>query len=283
MTMQAVLRRTARIALPLILPIIIIAAMWIATTSVKSVYFPPLPTVLKRLWSGLTSGKLLALLGYSLGNLLIGLVIASIVGIGLGLVLGTMDTTRRVLMPILNFGRSMPHVAFVPVIILTLGIGSLPKIVLIAMSTMWVILLNTISGVRGINPAVLETAACYRIPGRLKLTKVILPGALPQILAGLRIAVAVGLVVVIIGELYGSANGIGYFIQASAQNFVIVDTWAGTILIGIVGYLLSMLLLLAEHLLLGWFYERPPRERRTRPHTPIAPATTSAVKEGVPA
>jgi ABC-type nitrate/sulfonate/bicarbonate transport system permease component len=256
------IKRVGRLTQFVALPIIITVVIWFVTAHSTSQYFPPLSTVLSTMWSGLVSGNLTSLLLYSLRNLVVGLIIATVIGVGVGLLLGEHDSSRRILMPLLNFGRSTPQVAFVPIIIVTLGIGALPKILLIVLSSVWPILLNTINGVRAINPAVLETATCYRIPRPLRLMKVVLPGALPQILAGLRIAVAVGLLLVIVGELYGSATGIGYFIQESASNFDIVDTWAGTILIGIVGYVLSLLLLAAEHLLLGWHAQRPPRQRR---------------------
>jgi ABC-type nitrate/sulfonate/bicarbonate transport system permease component len=153
-------------------------------------------------------------------------------------------------------------VAFVPVIILTLGIGAAPKIFLIFLGSLWPILLNTISGVEGINPAILETARSYRIPWRLRLRRVILPGATPQIVAGVRVALSVAVVLMVVSEIYGSPVGLGNFILQSGSSFQVTDTWGGTILIGLLGYALSVLLLAVEHLLLGWYYQRPPAQRK---------------------
>ncbi|MFT4286877.1 ABC transporter permease [Nocardioides sp.] len=247
-----------------VLPVVLVVVVWVITADSGSIYFPPLSEVLGALGSGVVEGSLLSDLGYSMRNLILGLALASLGGGLLGMVIGIHAHTREVLMPLLAFLRAMPHAAFVPAVILTLGIGAAPKILLIAFSTCWPVLLNTINGVRGIHPAVMETAAVYRIPWHLQLLKVVMPGALPQFLAGLRISVSVGLVIVVISELYGSAEGIGYFILRSSQNFAVVDTWAGTVLIGIVGYLLSLLLLLVEHALLGWYEQRAPRSRPSR-------------------
>ncbi|MFT4083518.1 MAG: ABC transporter permease [Nocardioides sp.] len=254
--------RTLRLVQIVAVPIAVFAIVWIATANSRSVYFPPLSTVLQALLDGVRDGDLLGDLGYTLRNLAFGFLIAVGAGATLGLLIGVHTHARDVLMPTLTFFRSMPQVAFIPAIILTLGIGAMPKVLLIAFATFWPILLNTINGVRSINPAILEVSACYRIRWTLRLRKVMLPGALPQFLAGLRVAVAVGLVMVVISEIYGSAQGIGYFILKSSQNFAVADTWAGTILIGIVGYLISLGLLGLEYLLLGWYEQRPPREAR---------------------
>jgi ABC-type nitrate/sulfonate/bicarbonate transport system permease component len=91
---------------------------------------------------------------------------------------------------------------------------------------------------------------------------VVLPGALPQIFAGIRVALSVAVVLMVVSEIYGSPVGLGNFILQSGSSFKVADTWAGTILIGILGYALSVLLLAAEHLLLGWYHQRPTRARR---------------------
>jgi ABC-type nitrate/sulfonate/bicarbonate transport system permease component len=244
------------------LPVVAVAAVWTATAGSTNFYFPPLSRVLAALWTGLTDGTLAGDLVFSLRNILLGLAIATAVGVGVGMVIGEHERLERATAPVLTFARATPTVAFVPVIILTLGIGAAPKVFLIFLGTVWPILLNTISGVRGINPAVRETARSYRIPRRLRLLKVVLPGALPQIFAGIRVALAVAVVLMVVGEIYGSPVGLGNFILESGSSFQVADTWAGTILIGALGYGLNVVLLLFEHVLLGWHLQRPPRARR---------------------
>jgi ABC-type nitrate/sulfonate/bicarbonate transport system permease component len=244
------------------LPVLAVAIVWLATARSTNFYFPPLADMLAAMWAGLAHGELVADLAFSLKNIALGIGIAIVVGVLAGLVIGEHRWLRQSLMPVLDFARATPTVAFVPAIILTLGIGATPKIFLIFLGTVWPILLNTISGVEAINPAILETARSYRIPWQLRLRRVILPGATPQIVAGVRIALSVAVVLMVVSEIYGSPVGLGNFILQSGSSFAVADTWGGTILIGLLGYALSVLLLCVEYFLLGWYFQRPPILRR---------------------
>ena len=263
------------------LPAVIVVALWFLTAASSSFYFPPLSEMLAALWDGLTKGSLLEDLAFSVRNIVVGVVIATVVGVGLGIFIGEHKLLQQATAPLLDFARATPTVAFVPVIILTLGIGAAPKIFLIFLGTLWPILLNTISGIRGINPAVRETAKSYRIPLFLRLFKVVLPGALPQIFAGIRIALSVAVVLMVVSEIYGSPIGLGNFILQSGSSFQVTDTWAGTILIGILGYVLSLLLLACEHLTLGWYFQRAPRAARANRLGTSAMSTANTPSEAV--
>ena len=184
------------------LPVVLVAILWFATARSTDFYFPPLSQMLDALWHGLTDGNLKSDLMFSLRNILAGLAIATVVGVGLGVMIGEHKRLQVATAPLLDFARATPTVAFVPVIILTLGIGAAPKVFLIFLGTLWPILLNTISGVRGINPAVREIARSYRIPWGLRLWKVVLPGALPQIFAGIRVALSIAVVLMVVSEIY---------------------------------------------------------------------------------
>jgi ABC-type nitrate/sulfonate/bicarbonate transport system permease component len=247
------------------LPVVVIAAVFALTAGSTSFYFPPFSQMLSAMWAGLTHGDLLDDLWFSLKNILVGIGLAIVVGVLLGLVIGERPTLRRATAPLLDFARATPTIAFVPVIILTLGIGAAPKIFLIFLGCIWPILLNTISGVESINPAVLETARSYRIPWWLRLRRVVLFGALPQIFAGIRVALSVAVVLMVVSEIYGSPIGLGNFILQSGSSFAVADTWGGTILIGILGYALSVVLLVVEYALLGWYHQRTPRGEAAAP------------------
>lgn len=246
------------------LPAVIVVVLWFWSAGSTSFYFPPLQTMLQALWSGLADGSLGSDLWFSLKNILLGVAFAGVVGVFFGLVIGENDGLRRATAPLLDYLRATPTIAFVPVIILSFGIGAAPKVFLIFLGSVWPILLNTISGVSSINPAVNETARSYRIPWRLRLFKVTLPGAMPQVFAGLRIALQVAIVLMVVSEIYGSPIGLGSFILQSGSSFRVADTWGGTILIGILGYTLSVALLLVEQATLGWHFRRPPRVRKAR-------------------
>jgi sulfonate transport system permease protein len=253
----------SRVLVQLWLPVAVVVILWFWTAGSTSFYFPPLQDMLGAMWTGLTEGELKSDLWYSLKNIVLGVAAAVVVGVFVGLVIGENRGLRRATAPLLDFLRATPTIAFVPVMILTFGIGSTPKVFLIFLGAVWPILLNTISGVAGINPAINETAFSYRIPWRLRLFKVTLPGAAPQVFAGLRVALQVAIVLMVVSEIYGSPIGLGNFILQSGSSFRVADTWGGTILIGILGYVLSVLLLVVDHWLLGWHYRHPPRVRRS--------------------
>ena len=244
------------------LPAVAVVLWFAASARSTNFYFPPLSTILRHLWTGLSDGPLLGDLGYSLRNIVGGLLISTVLGVAAGVTIGENTRLRQATAPMLNLARATPMVALVPVFILTMGIGAAPKVCVIALGTFWPILLNTISGVSGVSPSVRETARSYRIPRRLHMAKVVLPGALPQIFAGLRVALSLAVVLMVVSEIYGSNVGLGNFILQSGSNFQVADTWAGTVLIGILGYLLSLLVLAAEQVSLGWYFERAPRARR---------------------
>jgi ABC-type nitrate/sulfonate/bicarbonate transport system permease component len=258
------------------LPVVVVAALFAVTARSTNFYFPPFAQMLGAMWDGLVNGELVDDLWFSLKNILVGMALAIVAGVLLGLVIGERPALRRATAPLLDFARATPTIAFVPVIVLTLGIGAAPKIFLIFLGSLWPILLNTISGVENINPAVLETARSYRIPWRLRLRRVILLGALPQIFAGIRVALSVAVVLMVVSEIYGSPIGLGNFILQSGSSFAVADTWGGTILIGLLGYALSVVLLVFEYALLGWYHQRAPRSRATPNVRPIENEVTPA-------
>lgn len=237
------------------LPVLLVAAWWYFSLGSQSFYFPSLQTILAVLWRDLVSGPLLQWLGVSLGNMAAGLAIAIVAGTLLGLVIGDFDRMRVATAPTLNFLRSIPPAAIVPLVIVAMGIGSAPKVFLIALTCFWPILLNTIDGVRGIPPQLLDTARAFRTPLLLRFRRVLLMAALPQIMAGIRIAVSVALVLMVISEFFGASQGLGFYINEAKQRFAMAETWAGTLLVGAVGYLLSALFLRLERWMLAWYFQ----------------------------
>jgi sulfonate transport system permease protein len=250
------MQRLSLAAQALWLPALLFAAWWWLSSDSASVYFPPLRKIIALTWADLAHGPLPGFILFSLGNLAAGLALATAVGVGLGLVLGWMPVLNRVVDPMLQFFRAMPKVALVPLFIGALGIGALPKIYSIALGCVWPILLNTIDGVRAVDAAQLDTARAYRIPLGLRLYRVILPAAAPQIVAGIRVALSVGVVVMVVSEIYGSQQGVGYYVLNASRGFDVAQTWGGTLLVGLIGYLLSTAFVMVERWILAWHFER---------------------------
>jgi sulfonate transport system permease protein len=238
------------------LPVALFAAWWWFSRDSASIYFPPLSRIVALTWADLVDGPLPGFIAFSLGNLAAGLALAVCLGIGLGVALGLSPLAWRLVDPVLQFFRAMPKVALVPLFIGALGIGAQPKIYSIALGCVWPILLNTIDGVRGVSPEQFEMAHAYRIPLALRLRRVVLPAAAPQIVAGVRVALAVGVVVMVVSEIYGSQQGVGYYVLHASRAFDVPQTWGGTLLIGLIGYVLSTVFVMAEQWFLRWHFLR---------------------------
>lgn len=233
--------------------VVLVLLWWIGSASSTSAFFPPLSKSVSALVQGLGDGTIIGDIGFSLFNLIVALLIASAIGIVFGLVIGEVEWLREVLEPVMHFMRSIPQPALVPLILGAFGIGIAPKIGTIAFACVWPVLLNTIDGVRGGEPVARRMSRIYRIPRLLYFRRVVLPGALPQILAGIRVALPIGIVLMIVSELFASDRGLGYYILSSSSQFEFPQTWAGAIVVGLVGWALSLLFALLERSLLRWY------------------------------
>lgn len=237
------------------LPVLATAIWWFASANSKSFFFPPLSKIVSVLYRDLASGLLLKYLAVSMTNMALGLLYATVLGVVFGLIIGNFRTLRMVTGPLLNFLRSIPPAAIVPIVIVAMGTDSAPKIFIIALACFWPILLNTIDGVRGVPAQMIDTARAFKIPLHLMLWRVLFMSALPQIMAGLRVALAVALVLMVISEFFGASEGVGFYIREKKETFAMAETWAGTLLVGILGYVLSSVFLKIERMLLGWYFQ----------------------------
>lgn len=236
------------------LPLLLVAIWYVASLGSTNFYYPPLQTIAARLGDLLTTAGFWGDIVASLRNLAAGLALGVLAGIVFGVLIGSLRFVRAVLDPYLQFARSIPQVALVPIIIGILGIQAAPKIYVIAVACVWPVLLNTIDGIRGIDPSVRDMARAYRIPRRQLVFRVMLPATLPQIAAGIRVSLSIGVVIMVVSEAFGATEGIGYFINRSGASFDVAGTWAGTLVVGTLGYLLSTLFLVVERFALRWYH-----------------------------
>jgi ABC-type nitrate/sulfonate/bicarbonate transport system permease component len=135
---------------------------------------------------------------------------------------------------------------------LVLGLGDSFKTFTIAMVCTWPILLNTIDGVRGVEPQQLDMARVYKLGYWHRITRIVLPAASPQIFAGMRVALAVALLVMAFSEMFAGTNGLGFFIVFAQETYRIPDMWAGIVMLGIVGYAVNLCFLAFERRILRW-------------------------------
>jgi ABC-type nitrate/sulfonate/bicarbonate transport system permease component len=178
------------------------------------------------------------------------------IGIGLGVLIGLLMGASRVvyslLEPITEILRPIPSPAYVPIAILFLGIDDEMKVFMIAFAAFFPVLLNAYSGVRGVDPVQLQTAATFGVKGRKLLWQVVLPSAAPFIFTGMRVSLAVALIVMVISEMVAASNGVGYFILAAQRGFKVKDMFAGVVTLALVGYTLNWIFLAIENRVLAW-------------------------------
>jgi ABC-type nitrate/sulfonate/bicarbonate transport system permease component len=225
-------------------------ATW--TERQESYYYPPLADVMASFADTWLFEHVATDLAPSLARMAAGLAIAVTMGIPAGLLLGRKPQLRRATTPIIEFSRAIPPPALLPAAIVAIGVGNSMKILLIAFVCVWPVLLDTIDGAAGLDPTFEETARAYGIRRHDLWLRVVLPAAAPQTLAGVRIAVSLALIVMVISEMVASTNGIGHFILYSQRTFAITEMWSGILLLGILGCGLNALLGSIEHRLLRW-------------------------------
>lgn len=245
-------KRLWLIAVELVVPVALVAMWWTASSGSSSLYFPPLSRIMSTfgdvwLFSHFSSDLL-----PSLEHLAFGFVLASLLGVFGGLVLGLIPVLADAFTPILEFVRAMPGVALVPAALLLLGIGAEMQVIVIVSATVWPVLLNTIDGVRSIDPMVTDVARSYRIRWSDRLPRMVIRAASPQIVAGMRTALSVGIIMLVFSEQFGSTNGIGYQLLTAQRNFEIPEMWASMILLGLIGYVFNIAFRGFERLVLGW-------------------------------
>ncbi|GHH87687.1 ABC transporter permease [Streptomyces capitiformicae] len=245
------------------LPLVLVTAWWLASDDSTDVYWPPLRTILTTFPDVWTGERLRADVLPSLLRLSAGYAAATAVGVALGTVIGSYRRVRAVCEPVLEFLRAVPPPVLVPVIMLFAGIGDTMKIAVIASGCVWPILLNTVEGVRAVDTVMSETARSYGITGTARLRNVVLRSASPQIFAGMRQALSIGIILMVISEMFAASNGLGFTIVQFQRGFAIPDMWTGILVLGLLGFALSVVFRLVERRVLGWYHGQRASSRRS--------------------
>jgi ABC-type nitrate/sulfonate/bicarbonate transport system permease component len=243
----------AKVTAEIAVPLAILGAWQLATMHVHSAKFPTLWQILvkfRELWLfsefGTNVVPSLERIGMSFG-------IAVVAGVALGIPIGLSRWARLWAMPHVEYWRAMPPPALLPIsIVLLHSIGNRQKVAFMAFFCLFPVLLNTIDGVRGIEPTLVETARSFRVPRRERIRRVVLPAAAPQIAAGMRTSLALAVITMVLAEYFSSTNGVGYVLLISKNTFQLKPMWAAIVLIGVIGYVLNVLFVLAERRLLAW-------------------------------
>ncbi|MEU1836784.1 ABC transporter permease [Micromonospora chersina] len=232
-----------------------LAAIWETAPRaglVDRVFLPPLSEVLTAWWTLLRTGQLADHVGASLTRSLTGLALAVAAAIPLGLLIGWYRPLADLLSPLLEVFRNTAALALLPVFVLILGLGETSKIALVVYACSWPILLNTIAGVKGVDPLLVRSARSMGLNHLRLFQKVILPAAVPTIFTGVRLAGAYSILVLVAAEMVGAKAGLGYLINYAQYNFAIPDMYAGIITISAIGLVVNQLLVAGERRFSTW-------------------------------
>lgn len=215
--------------------------------------FVPSPTVIGRtLLALMRTGELPYHVGVSLERILVGFLVGAVPAVALGLAMGLNRSLRALLMPVVAAIYPIPKIAIYPLIIFYLGIGEASKVSIVALSIFFLVLLNTMAGVVGLDRAYFNIARAYGARPQDLVTTVAWPGALPSIFTGLKLGMGFALIVIVGAELLGSDAGIGFLIWRSYQIFAVDVMFAGLLVTAVLGWLATIGLDWLERLALPW-------------------------------
>ncbi|MGB6537292.1 MAG: ABC transporter permease [Xanthobacteraceae bacterium] len=195
------------------------------------------------------SGEFFEHLFPSLRRAIEGLALAVAFGVPAGCAYGWSRRSQEYFGTIVEIFRPVPPISLIPLAILWLGIGDLSKVAIIAWACFWPIFLNSVLGVQSISPILIKSAEILEIRGVRFFARIVLPASLPQIFTGLRISLAISLIVLVATEMIGADRGLGYLILEGERTFQSARMFVGIFAIAIIGYLLSEMLLVIERIL----------------------------------
>jgi NitT/TauT family transport system permease protein len=255
--MKALIFRMLKSPLLGVIFIVLLLAVWELSGVlewVSPLSLPRASSVAITLWELIWSGELLIELGSSLWRMFAGYFIGIGLGVFVGLLMGSFRAVYNLLEPITEILRPIPSPAYVPIAILFLGIDDEMKIFMIAFSAFFPVLLNTYSGVRAVDPVQLQTASTFGVKGSRLLWQIVLPSASPYIFTGMRVSLAVALIVMVISEMVAASNGVGYFVLAAQRGFKVKEMFAGVVTLAVIGYVFNRIFLAIENRVLAWHH-----------------------------
>jgi ABC-type nitrate/sulfonate/bicarbonate transport system permease component len=245
--------KAAKIGVEIAVPVALLAAWQLWTAHADSQFFPRLSTILVEFRDLWLFSQFMSDVVPSLERIALGFGIACLAGIVVGIPIGLSRWLRLWTTPHIEWWRAVPPPALLPIsIVLLHSIENRQKVAFIAFFCFFPVLLNTIEGVRGIDPTLIETARSYGIPRRERLWRLVLPAASPQIAAGMRNSLSLAVITMVLAEYFQGTNGVGYVLNISKNTYQMPPMWAAIVLIGVLGYLANVLFLLAERRLLAW-------------------------------
>lgn len=222
------------------------------TQIVNPKLFPPPSSIIGTFIHMVLNGVLFNDVSISLGRIIGGFLLGTIPGILLGLLMGMYLPFRYFFRPIIMSMMPIPTIALLPIIMMIFGINEMSKLVTIAGSVFFPVVINTAAGVANIDQIYLDVARNYGAKSKDFFLKIALPGALPVMMEGIQMGQAIALLTIVAAEMIGAHSGIGYLIWSSYKVFSLKEMYVGLVLISFFGYLFSLLLRWLQKKLIPW-------------------------------
>ncbi len=219
---------------------------------VSALYLPSPTSILKASWVMLANGELISSAKASLYRIGMGFFIGSFTGILIGLTLGFSKTAEALGNPLIYSIYPIPKIALLPLIILWLGIGEISKVTIISLGVFFPVVINTYSGVKDVDKSLIMVAISFGSTRLGLIRKVILPGALPMIFAGLKLAAGTSLLLLVAAEMIAAKEGIGSIILHYGDLMLTTKLMVGVLALSILGVLFTNLLGYIEKLVIRW-------------------------------
>ena len=226
--------------------------IWARRSSSFSVLFPAPSVIAAALFRQAAAGELIRTVGATLGRLTSGFVLGGAPALLLGLAMGFSPRVRAAVDPLVAAAHSIPKIAVLPILMILFGLGEAPKIVVVAAAAFFPLLISTMAGVRQISPIHFEVAHSYGASASRVFWRVLLPGSLPQILSGARIALNSSLLITIALEIVAARNGLGATIWLAWQTFRVEDLYAALLVASLLGVGFNTTLVRLEKRLVPW-------------------------------
>jgi ABC-type nitrate/sulfonate/bicarbonate transport system permease component len=219
---------------------------------VNAMLVPPPTAIAQRTYDIIASGTFLQPLAQTLYLLFAAYFAASALAIVFGLLMGRFRAVHNLFEPVVESLRPLPKVALLPPLIMLLGLGDAMKLTIVGLAVFFPVLINTIQGVRGVDPVLIDTARTFGHGRFAILRKVILPASMPLVLAGMRVSLALGLILVTTAEMMAGTGGLGYLILDMQRSFRVQNMYAWLVILAVLGYALNALFVKLEHRATHW-------------------------------
>ena len=244
--------RRIRTLLPILSVVVFLAVWQVVGSHVDPILLATPSKVIEAFWELLKSGELGPAFGTAMGDLATGYILAMVVGIGVGVVMGRSPDVERVLNPYVNFFQATPLIALVPLIVIWFGVGFEARVAVTFMLAVWSIIINTATGVKETPPSLIDVGRVYRLSRWQVVAGVAIPNAVPNIFAGLRIALGKALIGMVIAQMEISVTGLGGLITNYGNAFKTAYLLAAVCTASLVGVIAAAVLELVRRWVFPW-------------------------------